>query len=634
MSTHLLRKFKKVARQFSYLPRTLRLVWDATRWRMLLWLLFLLVQALLPVGTIYLTRILVDNLAVALGAGLSWEALSPVFWPAAFMALIWILNDASQSLLLWINTAQAERVQDHVSRLIHDKAVSIDLAYYETPEYFDRLSRATGEAIQRPLALLQSCGALLQNSLTFIAMVGLLLPYGVLLPLALVISTFPAFYIVLRHNLRYHSWWQAVTANRRWTDYYNRLLTDRIAAPEIRLFDLGKHFQTAYQEVRQRLREQRIQLLKQYSLNRLGIGVVALLAAVGAFAWVGMRALNGELSLGDLALFYQAFEKGRGLMRVLLGDVSELYANSLYLEELFDYLTLTPQVTDPPAPTQVTFNLKQSIQFRDVTFRYPGAEESTLDHFNLTIPAGKMTAIVGTNGAGKSTLIKLLCRFYDPMEGAVEVDGVDLRHFNLAELRRQITILFQQPVAYTATARQSITLGDLHAHHSDERVAAAARNAGADEVIAQLPLGYETLLGKSFEQGTELSGGEWQRMALARAFYRSAPILILDEPTSAMDSWAEIKWLDRLEKLAVGRTTFIITHRLTTAMRADHIYVMDRGAIVESGSHEELLAQGGLYAFSWTAQTRADSAQTRSMRAAEWPNGVEPYNSLGATVPS
>jgi ATP-binding cassette subfamily B protein len=294
-------------------------------------------------------------------------------------------------------------------------------------------------------------------------------------------------------------------------------------------------------------------------------------------------------------------------MRSLLGHVSQLYGNSLFLGNLFEFLALKPTVTDPPQPVPAPTSLHQGIRFSRVTFRYPGSERVALQDFDLTIPAGKIVALVGANGAGKSTLIKLLCRFYDPDSGRIELDGVDLRQLEVARLRRLITVLFQQPVHYSSTVTENIAVGNTDVSATAEEIQAAAQAGGADEIVRRLPLGYETLLGKWFAGGTELSVGEWQRLALARAFLREAPILLLDEPTSAMDSWGEADWLARFRVLAAGRTVVIITHRFTTAMRADIIHVMTEGRIEESGRHEELLLRGGAYARSWAAQMKAEA---------------------------
>jgi ATP-binding cassette subfamily B protein len=289
--------------------------------------------------------------------------------------------------------------------------------------------------------------------------------------------------------------------------------------------------------------------------------------------------------------------------------VGQIYENILFLGNLFEFLELEPQVVDPPKPVPAPSTLKESIHFRQVTFRYPESERIVLQDFDFIIPAGKVVAIVGSNGVGKTTLVKLLCRFYDPEAGCVEIDGIDVRNLSLAELWRMITILFQFPINYLATAGENIALGDLTAAPDPAAIETAARRAGAHEFIARLPRGYDTMLGKWFAEGTDLSGGEWQRLALARAFVRRAQIMILDEPTSLMDSWAEIDWFDRFRELAAGRTAIVITHRFTTAKRADIIYVMDDGRIVESGSHEELVAQRGLYAQSWEAQMQSRVSQ-------------------------
>jgi ATP-binding cassette subfamily B protein len=598
--------------QLSYLPWAFLLVWKAAKNWALIWTTLLVIQGILPVATVSLIRLLVDRLVGAIGTHISWESSWPILVLLSLMVGVMLLTEVLQSVLDWVRTAQAELLQDYISTLIHAKSVTVDLAFYESSEYYDHLHRARSDASSRSLAILESGGNLLQNSITFLAMATILIPYGPWLPLVLLVSTLPAFLVVLRYNRHYHRWWERTTPDRRWIQYYDLILTHSAVAAELRLFGLGRHFQSAYQTLRQRLRTERLKLVKAQSLARFGAGTSALLVSGAAIAWMLWRTLQGLVTLGDLVLFYQAFERGQGLMRSMLSNVGQIYTNSLFLSHLFDFLSLQPQIGDPPHPTPSPLALREGIRFQHVSFRYPGSARLALQSFTLTIPAGRTVAIVGANGAGKSTLIKLLCRFYDPEAGRIELDGIDIRDVSIENLRRLITVLFQLPVPYHATAGQNIAFGDLSASPSGVEIETAACGAGAHEIIARLPQGYNTLLGKWFANGTELSAGEWQRLALARAFLRQAQIIILDEPTSFMDSWAEADWLRRFRALVHGRTALIITHRFTTAMCADVIHVMRDGQIVESGRHDELLAQGGLYAQSWMAQMQDSSHFTNT----------------------
>jgi ATP-binding cassette subfamily B protein len=284
--------------------------------------------------------------------------------------------------------------------------------------------------------------------------------------------------------------------------------------------------------------------------------------------------------------------------------MGQLYYNSLFLGDLFEYLDLEPEVVSPERPRPLPAPPQQALHFENVSFSYPGSARPALESLDLQIPSGRVVAIVGPNGSGKTTLVKLLLRFYDPTAGSINLDGVDLREFSLDELRRSITVLFQQPVQYNATVRENIAWGDVSFTPAEAHIRQAAEEAGLDSIVARLPGRYDQVLGKWFRGGTDLSVGEWQRIALARAFLRRAPLIVLDEPTSAMDPWAESKWLSRFRKLAVGRTALVITHRFTTALCADVIHVMEHGRIVESGSHGQLIQAAGRYAAGWKAQMR------------------------------
>ncbi|MBW4516113.1 MAG: ABC transporter ATP-binding protein/permease [Timaviella obliquedivisa GSE-PSE-MK23-08B] len=598
---------KRYAAQISYFPRTFRLIWSASKHWTIIWSVLLVIQGILPAVTVYLTRTLVNQLLVAVGSGVSWESVQVILLPATLMAIVILMTEVLQGVSEWVRTAQSDLVQDYISGLVHQQSVRIDYGCYESSDYNDRLEQAREGATTRPLALLENAGSLVQNIITLLAMAAILLPYGQWLPILLFISALPAFYVALRLNIRQYQWSQRTTIDRRRLHYYDSLLTNSWVAAELRLFNFGSFFQTAYQRLRQRLRRETMTLLRDQTLSRLMAGAIALVIAAGTMTWMGRQVLLGLVTLGDLALFYQAFNKGQLIIKSLLGNLGQIYKNSLFISNLFEFLELSPEITDPPQPLAVPSPLKKSVTFRQVTFQYPGSQDATLEDFNLTIPSGKIVAIVGDNGAGKSTLIKLLCRFYDPQAGGIELDGIDLRSFSVADLRSMITVLFQNPIPYYVTAAESLALGDLSTTPSPAEIERAAKDAGIHDKITRLPQGYGSLLGKWFPGGSDLSGGEWQRLALARAFLRRAQLIILDEPTSAMDPWAEFDWLERFRTLANGRTAIVITHRFTLAMRADVIHVMRAGKIVESGNHDELLAQDGLYAQSWKTQMQTSS---------------------------
>lgn len=595
--------------QLPYLPKAFGLVYRAAGGLTIVWLALLLVQGLLPVASVYLTKTLVDGVAKMVANGSGWQGLTPLIPAAVAMVVVLISIEVFQSINQWLRTAQSERVQDSVHELIHEQAMCLDMSFYDAPDYYDQLHRARIDALSRPAALIENAGSLLQSLITLIAMAGVLLTFGIWIPILLALSTLPALVVVMRHTLRFHRWRLRNTTAIRKTNYYDMMLTSRDAAAEMRLFGLGPHFRSLFSNLRGRLRREKIQLARSEALATTVAALIGLASMAGALAWMGLQASRGALSLGDLALFVQAFFQGQRMMRSLLGSAGEIYRNIMFLENLFEFLALKPKIHSPEKPIPHP-GLQNELEMQNVTFCYPGSERLALDNFSLKIPAGRITALVGENGAGKTTLIKLLCRFYDPSSGSVLLDGKDIRNLSLKGLRRRITVLFQEPVRYHDTVFNNIAFGDIDNQPNPAQIEAAARAAGADAPIGRLPQTYSAVLGKWFG-GAELSSGEWQRLALARAFLRQAELIILDEPTSSMDSWAEADWLLRFRTLVAGRTALIITHRFTTAMQADTIHVMDKGRIIESGSHEELLAAGGRYALSWMQQMRGRVSEAK-----------------------
>ncbi len=607
-------KIKPVLTQLAYIPRALKLVWTTARGWTIGWLVLLVIQGLLPAISVTFSKLLVDSLVIMIDADGTRETILPTLGYAILLGGIMVLTQFMGQATEWVRTIQGELIREQVSEMIHRQSVALDLAFYDSPEYYNHLYRARSQASFRPVSLLENFGNLLQNSITLVTLALLLIPYGLWVPVVLLIGTLPVFYVMLRHNQYRHDWYVRTTPDQRRVWYYDWLLTARAAAAEVRLFRLGEYYRDAHQSLRHRLRDERLSMVRRQGLAELVAGLFALLITAFTMLWMVGQVLQRLATLGDLTLFYRSFSQGQSALRSLLRNAGQIYAHSLFLEHFFEFLALEPQVQDPPHPLPVPADLSKGIRFSKVTFRYPGSENAAMLNFDLTIPTGQVTAIVGSNGAGKSTLVKLLCRLYDPESGSIEIDGMDIRDFRVADLQKQISILFQQPLHFQDTASQNIAISKLNGQVNGHAVQQAAQAAGADQIIARLPKGYENVLGNWFEGGTELSVGEWQRIALARAFLRRAPIIVLDEPTSAMDPWAEADWLQRFQDLAQGRTGIIITHRFTTARFADIIHVMDQGRIVESGTHDELLLQNSRYAESWRQQLQRQPSLSKNPR--------------------
>jgi ATP-binding cassette subfamily B protein len=603
------RAIQELSRSLPMLGRGLGFVWQSARGWTVAWAILLVLQGFVPAALAFLTRLTVRRLTVALSSR-SVADFAPLWIPVGLIAFLGLLTLVLSSVVNWVRSHQAELVQNHVQKLIQAQALALDLEFYERSESYDLLFRSRVDAFAQPIVLLESLGNILQNGLSIAALTVLLAAYSPWLPVLLIASGVPGLYLVARQVLREHEWRSKNTVHERRSQYYEWMVTERANAAELRAFDLGAYHQAAFQRIERHLRKARLFLATRKLKAELTAGATAWAGGLAGMAWMLFRALRGFAGLGDLVLCYQVFQQSQVSLRTLLESSGRLYRSTLFLTNLFQLLALKPHLSDEPGAKPVPHRLRDGIRFQNITFSYSGSERAALENFSLNLPAGTTTAIVGHNGAGKSTLIKVLCRFYDPQIGEILIDGVNLREVKLCDLRKRIAVLFQEPVHYHETVSRNIRMGDIGGRSDLACLKVAAESAGAWSIIEGLPQGYETVLGKWFGS-TELSVGEWQRIALARAYFRQASIVVLDEPTSAMDSWAEVEWLARFRKLVEGRTALMITHRFTTAMHADMIHVMHEGRIIESGTHNELLAAEAHYAESWRAQMSA--SQSRGM---------------------
>ena len=609
-------RFRKALPQAKYFSQLIEVLWSPAKRLTCLWFCILVVASLLPIGSILLLKRLVDGITTAMKTGMSRDIATSVAVSGASLAAVAVFTDVLSGFSEWVRTAQTEYIQDHVSGLIQQKSVAVDYAFYETPDYYDRLYRARDEARNRIPGLLEHAGSIIQNCLTLAALCTVIATYNGTLLIVLALSLIPAFFVIARFNWLSHQWWSKTTEQRRWLSYYDEKFSNPSSAAEIRLLGLGPRFQAAYSLLRKQIREAHLALVAKQAFTRGGAAIAGIVIAGIPVTWIAWQVMQGKATFGDMVVFYQAFVGGQAFVRMVTVSMAQVYSNSLYLTNLCEYLALQPAIKDPALPAAKPISLKRSIQFRNVSFQYPGSDRPALCNLDLTIPAGKIVAVVGPNGAGKSTLIKLLSRFYDPADGAITIDQISLSDYAIDDIRSFFSVLFQMPVNYDATAAENISFGDLSIQPIPDQIVEAAKQAGADDVVARLPAKYDTALGKSFSNGTDLSAGEWQRIAMARAFFRQAPVVLLDEPTSFMDPWSEASWFEKVRKLSRNRTAVIVTHRFSIAMRADLIYVMQKGRVVESGTHYELTQNAGLYAQSWKDQLSAVEEHSLEMAPA------------------
>ncbi len=581
----------KVALRF--LP-ALRLVWQSSPGWTIARILLVVFQGLLPLALIYLAKLIIDTVTVNLQGTNPDQVFEQVLPLIIIAGAVTILNNLCQSLTDLVNSAHSQKVTDYMQGIIHRKSVEADLEYYENAKYHDALQRAQQEAPYRPSQILNRLTQVGQNAISLAAMVGLLISLHWGIMGLLLVAGLPAVFVRMKYSRIIYDWQRRRTQLDRQSMYLGWILTDQQFAKELRLFDLGYWFSQEYNQIRQKLYQEKLSLSTRRSLAFFLSQAFAGIIVISFFAYIIYQTIQQVLLLGDLVLYYQALQRGQNNLKATLSNLSGLYEDNLFLANLYEFLDLKPRVVEPEQP-KIIPQRHQEIAFNNVSFKYADSPRQALKNINLTIKPGETIALVGENGSGKTTLIKLLCRLYDPTSGSITIDGIDIRLFKLADLRRQVSVIFQDYAKYHFSAKENIRLGNIEVDAQDSSIFSAAMDSGAHDVITKLPQGYDTVLGKLFDTGEELSIGQWQKIALARAFLRDSQIIVLDEPTSAMDPQAEYEVFCKFRELVREQAAILITHRLSTVKMADRIYVMDSGSITESGSHHELMQQKGTY---------------------------------------
>jgi len=588
------------------LKHALRLVWRCAPGLTAASYALAVAQGLLPLLTLYLMKLVVDTVT----AGLALPDKGQVFRHTAFYIGCWgvlaVVGVFLRSLAERVGDAQSQVVTDHVADVLHAKSVEVDLEYYETPKYYDTLHRAQQEASFRPTRIVNGLAQLGQSGISLIAMAGLLFSFHWAVAVILFIAALPGVAVRLKYADKMYAWQCKQTESERRAWYYHWMLTDGGHAKEIRLFDLGVLFRDRFRTLRQKLRKEKLAISTRRSVADLTAQGGASFIVFGTYAYIAYRTISGSITLGDLVMYFQAFQRGLASLQELLGGLAGLYEDNLFLTNYHEFMDLKPRVVEPSHPKRVPHPMATGIVFDHVSFSYPSAaDKKVLQDVHLEIRPGEVVALVGENGSGKTTLIKLLCRLYEPTSGSISIDGTDLHQFKTTDLRHEISVIFQDYACYNLSALENIWLGNTHALPAGEQIETAAKYSGADHIIRRLPRGYQTVLGYWFEDGQELSVGEWQKMALARTFFRDAQIVVLDEPTSSMDALAEYELFHAFRRMIQGRTAILISHRFSTVKMANRIFVLKGGTIAESGSHEELIRLGGTYARMFETQARS-----------------------------
>ena len=574
------------------LPHVLRILWDSGPGVVSWGLALRVLVAVLPFGIAKVAQYIINDIAQVLRG----QPLSPRFWILVgtevvlnvLVGLITRAIDYSDSLL-------SNRYTQHASVKVMEQAAKLDLTTYENPVFYDRLERARVQATDR-LAMIQQMGRLVQQvitTLTFSAALAWESPWLVLL---LMIGVLPSFvgethYAFLGYAKNFRQ-----TPAKRQMDYLRQVAGSREGAKEVKLFGLNRFFTERFQSLARQIYLEDVALAKSKLFVGGLLGVIGTLGYYGSYVYVIWRTIHGAYNIGQFTFLAAAIQQASSNLQQVFSTVSGIADQALFLTDLIAFFEMRPTVESKPDGLPMPEMIRQGFEFRNVSFAYPGTTRKILKNFNFTLAPGERIALIGENGQGKTTVVKLITRLYDPTEGQILLDGIDLREYSLEDLHRHIGVIFQDFMRYEMTARENIEVGRIDRPNTEGDIQVAAHKSLADTVVKKLPRSYDQMLGRRFEGGVELSGGEWQKMALARAYLRDAQMLILDEPTAALDARSELEVFERFAELTEGKMALLISHRFSTVRMADRIVVLSAGRLIEEGNHQQLMASGGLYA--------------------------------------
>ena len=597
-----LQQWRKIRTSFTHTPQAFKLVWEANPLATLGLGFLTLGGALLPATQAWVGKLIVDGVVASIQGAQDAEHVRSVFYYLVVELILFLLSAAINHARRLIQQLVQLQLANKIRAQIIRKALTLDMAFFEHPDFYDKLQNARREGGYKPVELINDTFQIVQNVITMISFAALMLRFSPWLVPILLATSIPAFIAETRFSEQGFRLLTRRAPETRQINYLARLLTEDSSAKEIKLFNLGDKLLERYTTLFAKFFAEDKALAVRRAAVGFSLGLIATMGFYGSYAWIVWRTVQGTISLGDMTLYLTIFRQGQSTFQSILAAVGNIYENNLFMANYFEFLDIEPRMQVAAPAKKLPASMARGIEFRGVGFRYPESEEWVLRDIDLTIRPGEKIALVGHNGAGKTTLIKLLSRLYDPTEGVVLLDGIDVREIDPTDLRQKIGVIFQDFVRYHMPASENIGFGQIEAAHQMEKIVEAARKSGAHAMIENLPEGYQTMLGRWFHGGHELSLGQWQRIALARAFMRDAEILVLDEPTASLDAQTEYEIFRHFQELTEGKMAILISHRFSTVRMADRIIVIENGRIAEMGSHQELLRREGIYARLFSMQ--------------------------------